>query len=170
MTRDEIATLQEVCYELRGYTRQRYRAPNVHPAQRRDFEREERLVREALEILDPGKAHTHTRQTLIDTYCEERAQYSMPSHALKLMAEFAVRKCGGTIDEAAEVLAEHFAGKVVRDNECLHQGRCVVCGAPAPSREGDWEVSCSRECTERYVEEWVREVRERWKEERDEAL
>ena len=58
-------------------------------------------------------AYKDTYQTLIDIYCEEREALS-DGEALRRMACFAVYHGPGTIDEAAKVLAEHFAGKVVQ--------------------------------------------------------
>ena len=58
-------------------------------------------------------AYKDTRQTLIDIYCEEKER-RMSGRALMRMAEFAEYKGLGTMDEAAKVLAEHFAGKVVQ--------------------------------------------------------
>ena len=60
-------------------------------------------------------AYKDTYQTLIDIYCETRER-RMAGRALMRMAEFAEYKGLGTVDEAAKVLAEHFAGKVVQDD------------------------------------------------------
>ena len=51
MNRDDIETLQEVCYQLRAYINRIY-GPDVHHTQQQDYQREMQLVEDALEIIN----------------------------------------------------------------------------------------------------------------------
>jgi len=53
MNRDDIETLREVCYMLRGYINRIYGGPdNVDWRQQDDYEREMQEAKDALEVID----------------------------------------------------------------------------------------------------------------------